>query len=78
MSHFRIYHHLLGSHVHMRVYASLHATTTHGKCGDLTMTYQEFNDFHAALQVINKTVSPGIAQVEFLQESEAPSYDTES
>ena len=41
---FRIWHETLGGHVHMRLFAGKHEGAL-GKCGDLTMTVEEFDIF---------------------------------
>ena len=41
---FRIYHEKLGGHVHMRVFAGRYKHSL-GKCGDLSMRDDEFEEF---------------------------------
>lgn len=53
MSHYRIYHKLLGGHVHMRVFSGTGSEVTFGKCGDLCMTAVEFADFKEMLKRSN-------------------------
>lgn len=45
MSHFRIWHERKGGHVHLAVFAGRARALTHGKCGDLCMTVEEFDEF---------------------------------
>lgn len=45
MTHFRIYHKIRGGHVHMQMFAGPAKDLTHGKCGDLRMTREEFVNF---------------------------------
>jgi hypothetical protein len=45
MSHFRFRFEIAGGHVHMRLFAGKSSEVTHGKCGDLCMTYVEFLQF---------------------------------
>jgi hypothetical protein len=40
-----------GAHVHVDVFAGLHADATHAKCGDLVMTPEEFADLQNKLVV---------------------------
>ena len=39
-----------GGHTHMRVFAGPASNLTHGKCGDLSMTNEEFEQFRAAVK----------------------------
>lgn len=49
---FRIYHETLGGHVHMRVFAGKHDGAL-GKCGDLTMRSEEFEEFrYSVVQMV--------------------------
>jgi len=45
MTHFRIRYKQLGGHVHCRLFAGSRQNVTHGKCGDLVMSDDEFADF---------------------------------
>ena len=62
MSHFRIRYTERGGHTHMAVFAGRHSLVTHGKCGDLCMTNEEFAEFKA------KTKQDGI---EFIDEGQS-------
>lgn len=44
MTHFRIRYKIQGGHVHIRFFAGAGQNLTHGKCGDLVMTLDEFQD----------------------------------
>ena len=46
---FRIYYEAAGGHVHMRVFAGKRDGAL-GKCGDLCMRIEEFDDFRALTQ----------------------------
>lgn len=50
MTHFRIHYEPAGGHVHMKVFAGKSSNMTHGKCGDLCMTMEEFEDFRRWFQ----------------------------
>ena len=45
MSHFRFRFIVRGGHTHISVFAGKRRETTHGRCGDLCMTNDEFADF---------------------------------
>lgn len=47
MAHFRFRFVVRGGHTHISVFAGKSAETTHGKCGDLSMTNDEFEFFRA-------------------------------
>lgn len=48
---FRIYHETKGGHVHMRVFSGAHEGAI-GKCGDLCMRIDEFDQFKEAATFI--------------------------
>ena len=48
MAHFRIRYNERGGHTHMSIFAGPASNLTHGKCGDLSMTNEEFAQFKAA------------------------------
>lgn len=50
MTRFRIWHERKGGRVHLAVFAGRDRQYTHGKCGDLCMTVEEFDDFEALLR----------------------------
>lgn len=47
MTIFRLYHETAGGHVHCRLFAGPREGAL-GKCGDLTMRVEEFEEFHVA------------------------------
>ena len=49
MSHFRFRFIVRGGHTHISVFAGKRRETTHGKCGDLCMTNDEFEMFRAVV-----------------------------
>lgn len=50
MTHFRIRYVRRGGHTHLDVFAGKARELTHGKCGDLCMTNEEFDDFRASFE----------------------------
>lgn len=50
MTHFRIRYERRGGHTHMAVFAGTSRAVTHGKCGDLCMTNEEFVDFQRVVK----------------------------
>ena len=62
---FRIYHETLGGHVHMRVFAGKRDGAL-GKCGDLCMRTEEFEDFRTLTRH---------AQIEFRRGNTRPAED---
>lgn len=50
MAHFRIRYIEAGGHTHMSIFAGPASNLTHGKCGDLSMTNEEFAQFKASLR----------------------------
>ena len=42
---FKFYFKVMGGHTHIRVFAGPHPDYTHGKCGDLVMTNEEWQAF---------------------------------
>ena len=49
MTHFRLRYEKAGAHVHCRWFAGKGRELTRGKCGDLTMRENEFDDFRVLL-----------------------------
>ena len=62
MAHFRIRYIEGGGHTHMSIFAGSASNLTHGKCGDLSMTNDEFAQFKASLRS---------SDFEFLDDDEA-------
>ena len=49
-THFRIWYERKGGHMHLAVFAGKARQFTHGTCGALCMTCEEFDDFYALLK----------------------------
>lgn len=49
MTHFRLRFIQRGNHTHVSMFAGKAENLTHGKCGDFSMTNEEWNDFRYIL-----------------------------
>jgi hypothetical protein len=50
MTHFRFRYRVNGGHTKIDVYAGNAANTTHGKCGELVMRIEEWDDLKAIIE----------------------------
>ena len=65
MTHFRLRYKQAGGHVHCRLFAGPQRNLTHGKCGDVTMTDDEFADFRNLVESADFDIVPEDVSVEF-------------
>lgn len=69
MRHFRFRYQVNGGHTTVRVFIGKDATLTHGNCGTLTMTNEDWNDFRGTLELgSNPDFVDPAASVEIVEE----------